>query len=70
MIKTIKSNPLLYLIIFSFSLRFALSFYLPIVLHGDQTYQTLEPAHYLAFGKGFLTWEWHTGIRSWVYPSF
>lgn len=34
----------------------------------DETWQSLEPAHYLAFGYGELTWEWQLGIRTAVYP--
>jgi hypothetical protein len=68
--KKITSKPLFSIIAISFLIRFCLAFLIPISLHGDQIYQTLEPAHYLAFGRGFLAWEWHDGIRSWAYPGF
>ena len=34
----------------------------------DEYWQSVEVAHYLAFGYGHLTWEWSQGIRSLVYP--
>ena len=66
----IIQKPLLYLLLSAFIIRFLLAYFMPINIHADQLYQTLEPAHYLAFGRGFLAWEWHDGIRSWVYPGF
>ena len=38
--------------------------------HGDETYQSVEVAHYLVFGRGHLTWEWTTEnpIRSYLHP--
>jgi GPI mannosyltransferase 3 len=40
------------------------------LLHPDEVFQTLEPAHHLAFGYGVVTWEWRQGVRSWVLPTF
>ncbi|XP_014230783.1 GPI mannosyltransferase 3 isoform X1 [Trichogramma pretiosum] len=34
----------------------------------DEYWQSLEVAHKLAFGYGYLTWEWRIGIRSYLYP--
>ncbi|XP_077276775.1 phosphatidylinositol glycan anchor biosynthesis class B [Temnothorax americanus] len=34
----------------------------------DEYWQSLEVAHRLAFGYGYLTWEWRTMIRSYAYP--
>ncbi|XP_014616756.1 PREDICTED: GPI mannosyltransferase 3 [Polistes canadensis] len=34
----------------------------------DEYWQSLEVAHRLAFGYGFLTWEWTAKIRSYIYP--
>lgn len=42
----------------------------PNLVHPDEIYQTLEPAHHLAYGYGVVTWEWREGIRSWVFPAF
>ncbi len=67
---TFTKKPLFYLLIFAFLIRFLLAYFMPMSMHPDQIFQTLEPAHYLAFGRGFLAWEWHDGIRSWVYPGF
>ncbi len=38
-------------------------------VHPDEIFQTLEPAHRLAFGTGERTWEWVQGIRSWAVPG-
>jgi hypothetical protein len=44
-----------------------------IVDHGiywpDEIYQVTEPAHRLAFGYGFTSWEFHNGARSWALPG-
>jgi phosphatidylinositol glycan class B len=34
----------------------------------DEYWQSLEVAHKLAFNYGYLTWEWHIGIRNYLYP--
>lgn len=34
----------------------------------DEYWQTLEVAHRMTFGYGYLTWEWKQGIRNYVYP--
>ncbi|XP_043271594.1 GPI mannosyltransferase 3 [Venturia canescens] len=34
----------------------------------DEYWQSLEVAHRLAFGYGYLTWEWQAKIRSYIYP--
>jgi hypothetical protein len=38
-------------------------------VHQDEIFQTLEPAHRLAFGFGVISWEWRDGVRSWVFPA-
>jgi hypothetical protein len=35
----------------------------------DEIYQSLEPAHRLAFGYGLLAWEFLEGARSWAFPA-
>jgi phosphatidylinositol glycan class B len=35
----------------------------------DETFQYLEPAHWLAFGSGVIAWEFVDGIRSWLLPG-
>lgn len=34
----------------------------------DEFYQCLEPAHKLVYGYGYITWEWHEGLRSSLHP--
>ncbi|KOC70034.1 GPI mannosyltransferase 3 [Habropoda laboriosa] len=34
----------------------------------DEYWQSLEVAHRLAFGYGYLTWEWIEKIRNYMYP--
>lgn len=36
----------------------------------DEYWQSLEVAHRLSFGYGYLTWEWVEGIRSLIHPFF
>ncbi|XP_058805584.1 GPI mannosyltransferase 3 isoform X1 [Phymastichus coffea] len=36
----------------------------------DEYWQSLEVAHKLSFGYGYMTWEWQAGIRSYLYPFF
>ena len=35
----------------------------------DEIFQTLEPAHKLAFGRGITYWEFKVGARSWFLPG-
>ena len=39
------------------------------IIWPDEIYQSLEPAHHLAFGYGFTAWEFVDGARSWVFPG-
>lgn len=34
----------------------------------DEYWQSLEIAHNLIFGYGYLTWEWILSIRSYIHP--
>lgn len=52
------------------ALRILLALVLPTLYHPDEVFQSLEPAHRLAFGYGAVSWEWRYGIRSWVFPGF
>ncbi|MCP8938437.1 hypothetical protein NK718_07905 [Alsobacter sp. SYSU M60028] len=52
------------------ALRLAAAFALPNIVHPDEIFQTLEPAHRLWTGWGLVTWEWRAGIRSWLFPGF
>lgn len=35
----------------------------------DEYWQSLEVSHNMAFGYGYLTWEWQHGLRGYLYPS-
>lgn len=35
----------------------------------DEHFQTLEPAAWLALDRGYLSWEWTHGYRTWVMPG-
>ncbi|KAK3089704.1 hypothetical protein FSP39_005759 [Pinctada imbricata] len=35
----------------------------------DEYWQSVEVAHQMVFGYGYLTWEWRTAIRGYIYPS-
>lgn len=39
------------------------------VFYPDEIHQSLEPAHWVAFGYGFRAWEFHSGARSWLFPG-
>lgn len=34
----------------------------------DEFWQSTEVAYYQTFGEGHLTWEWHVGLRSYLFP--
>lgn len=56
---------ILFLIVRITSVFVVQTFYVP-----DEYWQSLEVAHKLAFGYGYLTWEWIHGLRSYIYPLF
>ncbi len=39
------------------------------LFYPDEIFQSLEPAHWLAFGYGLLPWEYLDGARSWGLPG-
>lgn len=51
------------------TLRAWAAIYYPNILWPDEIFQTLEPAHRLAYGIGIVTWEWQDGVRNWVLPG-
>ncbi|MBD2693311.1 mannosyltransferase [Anabaena catenula] len=57
------------LIIFALILRVGIALKFPNIFWADEIFQSLEPAHRLAFGNGIVTWEFRDGIRSWVLPG-
>ncbi|AFZ57949.1 mannosyltransferase [Anabaena cylindrica FACHB-243] len=60
---------LIILIIFALILRVGMALKFPNIFWADEIFQSLEPAHRLAFGNGIVTWEFRDGIRSWVLPG-
>lgn len=40
----------------------------PSIHHPDEVFQYLEAAHRLVFGYGIVPWEYHVGIRNWLFP--
>ena len=63
---------LIWVVLLSIALgfRIGLAVHSPNLFQPDEIFQTLEPAHRLAYGYGVITWEWLDGIRSWVFPTF
>ncbi|MFB6264722.1 MAG: hypothetical protein ABEL76_14025 [Bradymonadaceae bacterium] len=53
-----------------FLLRLAIGLYWPNLYWPDETFQSLEPAHWWIFGYGKLTWEFQEGARNWLFPGF
>lgn len=51
-------------------LRVEVGSHFPSLEWGDEVFNSLEPAHHLAYGYGVVVWEWRLGIRSWVFPAF
>jgi hypothetical protein len=58
------------LLAIALGVRVGLAIHFPSMLHPDEVFQTLEPAHRLAYGYGVVSWEWREGVRSWVLPTF
>jgi GPI mannosyltransferase 3 len=50
-------------------IRAWLSFHDHGIYWPDEIYQSLEPAHRLAFGYGMVAWEFIEGARSWLLPG-
>lgn len=51
-------------------LRVGVAIHFPSIDYPDEVFESLEPAHHLAYGFGVVTWEWRMGVRSWVFPAF
>ena len=57
------------LLLAGFLLRFTVAVHWPSLDYPDEVFESLEPAHHLAFGYGVMSWEWFAGVRSWVFPA-
>ncbi len=64
-----RSNRLLVILAIGFLWRLVLITVFPYSVAADGVFQTIEPAHHLAFGHWIQVWEWKSGIRSWIYPG-
>ncbi len=53
----------------AFALRASISLAGDFVIHPDEIYQYLEPAHWLVFGNGVFTVDYFFGFRSWLIPG-
>lgn len=61
---------LLMFLLVAFLLRVGIAARFPSIDYPDETFQTREPAHHLAYGNWVITWEYRQGVRSWVFPAF
>ncbi|EOR01573.1 GPI mannosyltransferase 3 [Wallemia ichthyophaga EXF-994] len=50
-------------------LRLILSLSTRTYFQPDEYFQSLEVAHWMRYGFGYLTWEWENRIRSVAYPA-
>ena len=62
--------PLITIFLLALLLRVGVAIHFPSIEYADEIYNTLEPAHHLAYGYGVVAWEWRRGARSWVFPAF
>jgi GPI mannosyltransferase 3 len=65
----IKNKPLYYLILTGLILRVIFALNSNHIFHPDEVFQSLEPAHRLAFGYGLIPWDFQYGLRSYLYPA-
>ena len=56
-------------LLLAFAVRVAVMLAFPNILHPDEIFQVLDPAHKLVFGTGIVPWEFKLGIRSWIFPG-
>jgi GPI mannosyltransferase 3 len=61
---------LLIFLLVAFLLRVGIAARFPSIDYPDETFQTREPAHHIAYGNWVVTWEYRRGVRSWVFPAF
>ena len=57
------------LLVVAFVLRAGVALSGDFLLHPDEIMQYLEPAHWLVFGNGVMSWEHFYGARSWIMPG-
>jgi len=52
-----------------FAMRVWLAFVDDGIYWPDEVFQSIEPAHRLAFGYGLISWEYGLGARTWIFPG-
>ena len=62
--------PLFFCFITALLLRVEVAFRFRSIEYADEIFNTLEPAHRLAYGYGIVVWEWVRGARTWMFPAF
>ncbi|EPZ34938.1 Adaptin ear-binding coat-associated protein 1 NECAP-1 domain-containing protein [Rozella allomycis CSF55] len=62
---TIQGSKMFFIL---FVFRLFNSFLLTTFHVPDEYYQSLEPAHQVVYGNGYITWEWVSAIRSSLHP--
>ena len=53
-------------IMYIYSFRLLCGLFITTFLFPDEWWQFSEPAYKAVYGNGYLTWDWHAGIRSFV----
>ncbi len=56
-------------LVLAFVARAAVALSGDFVIHPDEVFQYLEPAHRLVFGNGVTYWEYFYGARNWLVPG-
>ena len=56
-------------LVLAFASRAAVALSGDFVIHPDEVFQYLEPAHRLVFGNGVTYWEYFYGARNWIVPG-
>jgi hypothetical protein len=69
-LRSLQGLLLMAIFLIALILRVEVARHLPSIERPDEIFNTLEPAHRLAYGYGVVVWEWREGIRSWAFPGF
>lgn len=64
-----KYSNIVIILLFAFAIRIFILLNSGGMVHPDEIFQSIEPAHKLAYGYGIMAWEWTDGIRSWFLPA-
>ncbi len=66
---TISALYVILIFFLGFSARAKKAFTSLGAVHPDEIFQSMEMAHRLAFGRGYVFWEFKEGLRSWIMPG-